>query len=1066
MNPVHKYLSSIVKTELPAFYQEYGPVFVDFIYAYFLWLEETGQLNNIVRNLPENKAIDTTEDEFLAHFKAKYLTGVELTDTDGIRRLIRHSKDFYDSKGSERSFQLLFQLLYNDKVTVYYPNDQVLKPSYGDFYKPQYLELEVSANSAELVGQQVTGSISGATAFIEKFTRREISGRYFDVLYLSDIVGDFVRGEQIVIAGEMSVNPPRMFGSLTSLLIEDGGANNNIGDIFEVSSDSGRGALARVSNTQNATGRVNFQLVDGGYGFTTNAETTVSEFVFGAQNFSSPNTFYQFEQISQNISNVSFFGNASNFSNGLFVTGWNTGSPVGNGVVVSSSVVNSTYGNIKIQVTEGSFATAADVGSTGNTANGIVDVVGNVMATANLLGFTSNSIGVVNSVNTFYVLDSGKTFLRGLSSNATANITSKSLGSGADFQIGSLSPTESVFLFTDMLRDRNTGNVPYMNIMLDGKNANIGFVEGVSVGQSLAYTKLFSFTEDFTGTEIIDQVTVTNSGAIFPGTISVAPTSLRVDGTSTLFATRFLEREYLQIANSTAFDFIPITSIINNTEAYISRPSRVTGSGLSYGKAVVIARGDNANANSTVLTNYNLTGTIATGNSTQNLILGVSSYALGQVDTLTVFGGTGYDNVTSSVTFANGTPTVAANATAIVTNSTGGILSVTMNNQGSGYDQDANVAITGGTGANLKVRMDYGYGFPKDPNAGLPDLMKRSLTSNTFTIGTIASLANVTPGSNYNRSPIVVVIEPLIAGFSRRDFIGSITDQTGSFIQNETLTQNIATSTVRLTFTGITGNTAFDQNEYLYQGNISIPNAFGYVYTQNSTTVTLANVTGTFVNTSNTLTQLRGIVSNTTANITGQTLGDVYSTSRGTVISSNATHLVINRTSFNTNFALNTLITGQTSGATANLVFIVEDTNSAPLGFNANVTANVVTANGVATELQIIDSGFGFWDDELTTLVNEDNNFNITAYSNTINQGIGEGQFQSHRGWLNEAIVHDNDRYQTHSYVIQSSLSMDKYESVVKNLLHVAGTRMFGDVNKQTTGNVAPTIQTSSVTAV
>lgn len=1065
MNPVHKYLSSIVKDQLPAFYQEQGPLFVDFLHAYYLWLEDQGQLNHIARRLPEYKSIDTTEDDFIAHFKAKYLTGVELTDVEGIKRLIKHSKDLYDSKGSERSYKLLFKLLYNDAVSVEYPNDQVLKPSYGDFYRPEYLELEPSANTKLLVGQQVTGSVSGATAFVERYVRREISGRYYDVLYLSEVIGTFNRGELIGVAAEVLTDPPKVFGSLTALTVTDGGANNSIGDIFAVSSDTGRGALARVSNVQNATGRVSFTLVDGGYGYTMNAETTVAETMIGANNFSAT-SFIQFEQLSQDVSNISFYGNATNFSNGLFITGWNTGSPVANGYVITATASNSTYGNMKVQVLEGSFTTAADIGNTGNTANGIVDIVGNVMATANLLGWTSNVVGVHNTINTFYVLSDAKTFVRGLSSNATANIHTKSLGSGADFAIGSISPTESLFLASDMLSGRNSGNVPYTSIQLDGKNANVGFVEGVTVGKRIGYTSLHGFAATFTNTEIIEQLLVANSTSVFPGSITISSSTPRmVVGSTTTFTTKFLNGEYLQVANSTAFDFVPITTVANNTLIYLGRDSRVTGSGLSYGKGIVVARGDSANANSTIITNYEMDGTYTVGNSTANLIIGTTSSALASLDSIVVLGGTGYDNATSVATFANGTPTVAANATAVVTNSTGGIVSITMNNLGSGYDQDANVAVSVGSGANLKVRMDYGYGFPKDPNAGYSDIMQTALSMNTYTIGTIVSLANVTVGSNYNRAPIVIVIEPLIVGYSRQNFIASISNQTGSWLPGETLTQNIASGIKHLTFSGITGNTAWDQGEYIYQGNVNFPDAFGYVYTQNSTVVTLEDVTGTFVTTSNTFTQIRGTTSLATANVTAIASADVYSTSRGILVSANATHLVIEPTSFNTSFALNTLITGFSSAATANLTAISVDTTSQVLGFNANVTSNVVTANGVTTTLEVIDSGFGFFDEEDVTLSSSNAAFDIIATANTLNQGRGEGRFLSERGWLNEAIVHDNDRYQTHSYVIVSGLSADKYETVVKNLLHVAGTRMFGDVNKQTEANVSPTIQYSSVTA-
>lgn len=1058
MKPLHKYFSSIVKNQLPVFYQQYGEHFVNFLYAYYQWMDQEGQFNNILRNLPEYDDIDLTTDEFLEHFRTKYLINVQLTNADAIRKLIKFSRDVYDSKGSERSFQLLFQILYNDKISVSYPDDRVLKASHGEWFKPNYLELEVSDASKDLVGKQVIGSISGSTAFVEKFVRREINGRYFDVLYVSNPVGRFIRGEQIVISNVLITNPPKMFGSLSFVTVTDGGSNNIIGDIFKASSNTGRGGLVRVTSTANATGRVDFQLVDGGFGYTLNGETTISEFVLGANNFSNT-PFTQFEQVRQDLANISFFGIANTFTPSMFVTGYNGPTVVANGYVIQSTTTNSTYGNMKVQVESGSFATATDVKSTGNTSNGIVDIYGDVDATANLIGFSSNALGIVNSVNTFYTLETGVTFVRGETSNATANTFNKSLGSGADFDIGSITDTETLFLFTDLLRQRNTGNILYMDMFISGQGANIGFVQGVTIGKDVAYTPLFGFTETFTNTEIVEQVVISN-GVGYSGTVEVEADSLLVVGTGTSFRLKIADTEYIQIANSTAWDIIPTTSVANDTQIWLKRASRVFGTGLSYGKAITVSRAENFSANTTVIRTAELDGTLTTA----NFIFGTTSTSLANVDTITILGGTGYDNATSVVTFANGTPTVVATAN-ITTNSTGGITSVNMDNNGNGYDFDANVAISVGSGANLKVVMDFGYGFPKDPQADVTNIMKDALASNNFTIGTIASIANVNQGSGYNRAPFVVVIEPLIAGYQRYDFIGGVANQIGSWLPGELVTQNVVSNTIQLTYTGLTGNTAFEVGEFLFQGNVSTPSAFGTVNAQNTTVVTLQDVIGTFVTTSNTLTQIHGATSLTTANVSTVANSTVFSLSRGTVIDANATHVRINRTSFNTSFVLNTPIVGFASGTTANLISIAEDTDSTVLGFNANVTANVVVANGVATSVEVIDSGFGFLDNEFIDLVSsEDSQFQLIGFSNINHMGVDEGSFISHRSWLNEAIVHDNDKYQAYSYEINSSLSIDKYEQMIKELLHVAGTRLFGNVNRQTEANVTTTIQSSSIT--
>lgn len=1064
MNPIHKKLSSIVKSQLPAFYHEYGPLFVDFIYSYYLWLEETGQLSNITRNLPEFKAIDTTEDEFLKHFKRKYLVGVELTDADGLRRLIKNAQDLYDSKGTERAFKLLFKLLYEDNISITYPNDQVLKPSYGEWFVPHYLELTPSVNTTRLVGQQVVGSISGSTAFVESFVRRQINGRYFDVLYLSKPIGNFIKGEQIVIEGEYFLDPPKLYGSLTTITVEDGGANNAVGDTFSITSQFGRGGVARVANIENATGRVDFDLVDGGYGYTVNAETTVSEYVLAVSSFSA--NLVQFETVTQDIANIALSTGTPdawtvNTQIQGFVVPGNT--LVANGFIVAATT-NATHAIVKVQVANGSFATATDIGSVGNTLNSVLVTVANVMASANLVGTTANSAGIVNSINTFYSNEAVNTFIRGSTSNATATFTAKSTGSGADFNIANITSTETLYLYTDRISANGTGGMPFTGIYADGRGSNVGSVANVVVARSIQHGPLFGYAATFSNTEYIDQVLIANSGAIFPGTVAVRSTDLILNGTSTTFTTNFVTNEYIAISNTTATDVVKITTLANSTFGYLQRPSRVVGTGLSYGKGIVIATGENANANSTYLTNFAVNNTIVTGTSVANLIVGQNSYALSNVIAITILGGTGYDNATSVATIANGSPTTPAAITAVITDGSGVLNDFTFSTHGVGYNEDANIAITvAGSGANLKVRMDYGYGFVKYPNGGSEAIIQDCLSSNSYTIGTITGLANVNPGSGYNRKPIVAVVEPLIAGFDRRDFVATIVSPVGTFLQGESLSQNVGAATSEVTFTGISGNTAFDLGERVYQGNSSIQTAYGFVLSTNSTVVTLVNVVGTFAVTSNSWLQIKGLTSNSLANASVITPGTNYSTSRGTLLSGNTTQLLINRTSFNQNFVLNTTITGATSGATANLIYLTALANSLPIGFDANVTANVVTANGVATELTVVDSGFGYSDDELLTLTNEDNIYEVTGYSNISQMGVGQGSYTSHRGWLNESIVHDNDRYQSQSYVINSGLSLDKYEQVVKNVLHVAGTRLFGEVHRESAANSQPTLQTSNV---
>ncbi len=1074
MNPLHKKLSSAVKNQIPAFYHQYGPGFVSFIEQFYKWMEEEGQLTYITRRLPELKNVQTTDNELLYHFKEKYLSGVELTDPEGIRNLIKNTKDLYDTKGSKRSFELLFKLLYNDNISISYPFDEVLKPSDGVWYKPEFIELVQSEKARQLVGKQVVGSTTDSKAFIESVVRINVGGKNFDVAFISKPVGLFRAGEQIGVEGGSSQGAPIVKGSLTSIDITDGGKNNNVGDLFYITSPSGVNGLARVAETVDATGRVDFEIIDRGWGYTSTPEIAVSNIVLAANNVGNTTVnFLQFETVEQDLANIVFIGNMQSISNNAFIKGYDVGGlNVGNGFIVETTALNATHTIAKVQVTGGSFATVTDIGTTTPTPNAqtrTVTISQNVMAIANIIGFTANSVGIFNPVGTFYTLETGETFIRGQTSNAFANVLQKSTGTGATFSISGITEKEQLFLFPDMLRDKSTGNVLFMNEKISGKEANIGFVDSIAVGKRVNFQKLFSYTEEFNQVEMVDQLEVSNSNSFFQGSVSVQQNDTRIVGASTIFNLLFQTEDYIQIANGTAFDFCKITSVISNTEIYVQRPPRVYGSGLSYGKGLIIAQGETANANTSVITIFDTNNTTQTGNSTANLLIGQNSFCLAQANSIVTLGGTGYSNTLSSVTIANGTPTQAAQGV-VVTNSTGGIVSINLTINGSGYDNDANVTLGGvGSGANLKVVMDYGYGFPKNPNGGLDDIIYDCLRANTYEIGTIIALSSINPGSNYNRKPFVAVVEPVIAGYNKQDYIISIENPTAGFQPGEQLTQQIPTNIIKLQYTNLTGNTQFDVAEQVYQGNINLPTARGVVVAQSSTDVSLGNVVGTFVNTTGVANQIHGITTSATANVANVQQDVFVTTARGVVLStdvvnSSLTILTVDRRSFSSEFTVGQNVIGFSSTTQGNCIATAIDAQSKPLGLNANVEANVVTANGVATKLDIIDTGVGYENGYQVVLKTTQNNiFNITGFANCVYQGYGQGEFIQDRGKLNQAILHDNDRYQAFSYVIESSLSKEKYQDVVNKLLHIAGNRMFGDLNRQSEANASISIAQSFV---
>ena len=115
----------------------------------------------------------------------------------------------------------------------------IFKPSDSTWFLPKYIELSESTRSKDFVNKQITGGISGATAFVESIVTKRIDGRIIDVLYLSSIKGQFIYGEFITDDGDLT-NSPKITGSMTGITITNGGQGNEIGDIYNVESQGGR----------------------------------------------------------------------------------------------------------------------------------------------------------------------------------------------------------------------------------------------------------------------------------------------------------------------------------------------------------------------------------------------------------------------------------------------------------------------------------------------------------------------------------------------------------------------------------------------------------------------------------------------------------------------------------------------------------------------------------------------------------------------------------------------------------------------------------------------------------
>ncbi len=1096
-----KEVSQLIENQFPEFYRDEGSNLVAFIRAYYEFLETNEKYSlKLSRQMFDMRDIDTSLNEFLVSFKEAYLADFPFQFTTDTKFAIKNIVNYYRSKGSKESLSLLMKLLFNEDISIYYPGEDVLRLSDSSWYKPSYLEVTIAPRNISFINKEITGLKSGAKAFVESVVRKRIKGKVFDVMYLSTIRGTFLARERISDDGT-AINTPRVKGSLTSLDVVLGGRNNKVGDRFRVITDEGYGGIVKVSSIVDATGRVDFKIVDGGWGFTTTDSTDVyvsSAVLFvDNQNLS----YYPYERVYQTLETVDVIS-ASDFTAnaavGNYVTGKTSGGTlVANGYIVAIS--NTYYDTISgsnlpttnassnatmtILVNSGTYLDQRGLVLSSNTIglqvgetiteettryitytnlNGTFNV-GDVLdqTTKETFGTTITNITGTLDANTFVItgvsstagLISGQpltkvsgtgvfapgTTIKSVTST-TITINKKPTTSGSitfnagtydvitAYAFGTIQSANGTVLVVNKSWGEfsantlvNTSSANALCTDVTTLNSDIGakgLITGINASSNTISVKVLYGTFDNTKQIRGDQTgliyTINDNSAtgaiyVFRNDVSSANGIIRsaedatVDGIVIgqdeesiglhgntgpfFFSSANLYPSFVSTDRSYETMISPPLDANNNIINITNQITRIPG-----GRSADFVVGAISEVETGVTTYTDVVGetNIAGVPYTRIKINGEGS-GYGYVQEVTVnSGGSGYINganvVFSGGGYAGGNP--QSSATGYIQVTSGAITGVVLSTYGSGYYETPTITIPNGTGANVSIVMNFGYGFPKNPNAELNNTIGDMLNTSIMDVGRIALLGKINPGTEYTVDPFVKVRNKFIAAYQRGDLILNVTNVTnGSFVVGEDIEQ-------------IVNNSTFVKGSVKA---INLVNGSGQIFLRRKSMA-----------------------------IAIDTAQPIY---------------------------------GSRTKATATVSSITADPATQFIGDNANITATAISASGVATGLEVLDSGFGYIEDGDVTLESVgENNFIITAKTHADYQGISQGYWRSTNSHLNsEKRIHDNKYYQEYSYDVLSGLSLSRYEEILRSVFHVAGTRMFGSVVKNSNVSAEPEVVESSI---
>ena len=252
--PLNKISPLIPKqASIPQFVRENYPQFIAFVKAYYEFLETSGNVIDGIFKVHSYRDIDKTLDEFLKYFYFTLMPNIPTNILADPRKLSKHIKEFYRAKGTEKSYQLLFRILYDEEISFYYPKVDLFKPSSGEWVVNTVIRTTTFNNTFAWIGQILTGVTSGATAGVENVIQFQIGSNLISEIYLSNIVGTFVLQEKVSVNGVQEDT----YNLVSGVTITNPGLNYKVNDLVNIVDSDGTDAIAYIASVSgNQTGRV------------------------------------------------------------------------------------------------------------------------------------------------------------------------------------------------------------------------------------------------------------------------------------------------------------------------------------------------------------------------------------------------------------------------------------------------------------------------------------------------------------------------------------------------------------------------------------------------------------------------------------------------------------------------------------------------------------------------------------------------------------------------------------------------------------------------------------------
>jgi len=232
--------------------------------------------DNVVRATGQflnNRYLESSVDKYVDYLRTELYDSIPKDYLGDKRQLALKFKNFFESKSNEESYRFIFKLLYNEPVEFYYPGEDVLRVSDGNFEKTRIIRAVVTDEIFDFLEKTIRGETSGALANVVDVKKFFIGGTEIAELTLKLVSGNFSDGETIVDIDDETLTTT-LYGIITGFTINDAGSGYQVDDEIIITGN-GSEAAAKISSVKKSPISA-LKINTIGHGYQLNANATIN----------------------------------------------------------------------------------------------------------------------------------------------------------------------------------------------------------------------------------------------------------------------------------------------------------------------------------------------------------------------------------------------------------------------------------------------------------------------------------------------------------------------------------------------------------------------------------------------------------------------------------------------------------------------------------------------------------------------------------------------------------------------------------------------------------------------